>query len=225
MLRGKFVVAAIFTIGCLAVVYAWAAPQKRTLTVAGHAGYLPVVEIGGHSYIEIEALARVTNGFISFKGPQMVLTLPSTGSDVQTTVAGPGQPAATGFTKEFLKAGIEQMSAIREWRSTLTNAVQKGFPITEEWTTGFSSRAQQNLRLVSVAASSESDRGALQFLTNEFNNMKALNDRFLQANRSRTYTPTNALDNDPLDQKILNCGHALAAMAANNQFVDDASCH
>jgi hypothetical protein len=55
--------------------------------------------------------------------------------------------------------------------------------------------------------------------------MKALTDRFLAANRSRTYIPTHALDNDPLDQRILNCGHALAAMAANNQFVDDASCH
>jgi hypothetical protein len=155
----------------------------------------------------------------------MVLTLPSAGLEAQVGAAAASQPVATGFTKEFLKAGIEQMSAIGEWRSTLTNAVQKGFPITEDWTTGFSRRAQQNLRLVSVAASSESDRSALQFLTNEFNNMKALSDRFLEANRSRTYIPTNALDNDPLDQRISKCGHALAAMAANNQFVDDASCH
>jgi hypothetical protein len=28
-----------------------------------------------------------------------------------------------------------------------------------------------------------------------------------------------------LDQSILNCAHSLAAMAANGQFVDDASCH
>ncbi|HEY2547846.1 MAG TPA: hypothetical protein VGI46_17370 [Candidatus Acidoferrum sp.] len=224
MLRGKLVVYAIF-LGGLALVCTWAVPQKRTLIVAGHSGYLPVIEMGGRSYIEIEALARVTNGSLSFKGPQMVLTLPSAGLEAQVAVAAASQPVATGFTKEFLKASIEQMSVIREWRSTLTNAVKKGFPITEDWATGFSSRAQQNLRLVSVAASSESDRSALQLLTKEFNNMKALSDRFLEANRSRTYVPTNALDNDPLDQRILNCGHALAAMAANNQFVDDASCH
>jgi hypothetical protein len=225
MLGAKPVVSAIFLISWLALAYTWAAPQKRTLAVAGHPGYLPVVEIGGRSYIEIEALARVTNGSLSFKGPQMVLTLPSAGSEAQVAVAAVSQPVATGFTKEFLKAGIEQMSVIREWQSTLANAVQKGFPITEDWTTGFRSRAQQNLRLVSVAASSESDRSALQLLTNEFNNMKALSDRFLEANRSRTYIPTDALNNDPLDQRILNCGHALATMAANNQYVDDASCH
>jgi hypothetical protein len=181
--------------------------------------------MGGRSYIEIEALVRVTNGSLSFKGPQMVLTLPSAGLEAQVGAAAASQPVVTGFTREFLKASIEQMSAIREWRSTLTNAVQKGFPITEDWMTGFSSQAQQNLRLVSVAASSEADRSAVRLLTNEFNNMKALSDRFLAANRSRTYIPTDALNNDPLDQRILNCGHALAAMAANNQFVDDASCH
>jgi len=30
--------------------------------------------------------------------------------------------------------------------------------------------------------------------------------------------------NDPLNKKIINCAHSLAAMAANGQFVDDGSC-
>ena len=96
--------------------------------------------------------------------------------------------------------------------------------LTEDWIAGFRGQAQQNLRLASVAASTESDRNAERLLTNEFNNMKKLSDRFVEANRSRTYVSPNALDNDPLNQKILNCGHALAAMAANNLFVDDGSC-
>jgi hypothetical protein len=225
MLRRKLAIFAVLLTSLLAIICTRAVPQKHTLTVAGHAGELPVVEMSGHSYVDIEALARLTNGSLSFKGPQIVLTLSSLGSNVQTTAAPASQPVAVGFTKEFLKTGIEQMSAIREWRSTLINAVQRGFPITEDWTSAFSSRAQQNLRLVSVAASSDSDRNALQLLTNEFNNMKALSDRFVAANRSRTYIPTDALDNDPLDQRILNCGHALAAMAASNQFTDDGSCH
>lgn len=225
MSQGKVVLSALFALGVLVPVWALAAGQKHTLAVAGHAGELAVVEMDGRSYIEIEALARLTNGSLSFKGFQIVLTLPPSGTNAEGAVAAASKPVATGFTKEFLKAGIEQMSVIREWRSTLINAVQRGFPVTDDWTTGFSTQAQQNLRLVSVAASSESDRNALQLLTNEFNNMRALTDRFLEANRSRTYIPTTALDNDPLDQRILSCGHALAAMAANNQFIDDASCH
>jgi hypothetical protein len=224
MLRGKLVLPAVFLTSLLAILCTRSMPQKHILTVAGHPGELPVVEMSGHSYVDIEALARLANGSLSFKGPQIVLTLPTSGSDEQTTAAAASQPVATGFTKEFLTTAIEQMSVIREWRSTLINAVQRGFPITEDWTATFSSRAQQNLRLASVAASSESDRNALQLLTNEFNNMKALSNRFVEANRSRTYIPVDALDNDPLDQRILNCGHALAAMAASNQFTDAASC-
>jgi hypothetical protein len=116
------------------------------------------------------------------------------------------------------------MSVIREWRSTLITAVQRGYPVTEDWMTGFSNTAQHNLRVASIAASTESDRNALQLLTNEFNNMKTLSDRFVNARKSLTYVSTDALKNDPLDQRILNCGHSLAAMAASGQFVDDGSC-
>ena len=90
--------------------------------------------------------------------------------------------------------------------------------------TSFSDRAQHDLRLVSLAASTESDKNALHLLTNEFNNMKQLSDRFVEANKSRTYIRTDALENDPIDRRILNCGHSLAAMAASGQFVDDGSC-
>jgi len=193
-----------------------AAQHNRTLAVTGHSGEIPVTEMGGRSYVEIEALTRLANGSLSFRGNQIVLILPPSNANATT--------AAQGFTKEFLKAGIEQMSVIREWRSTLINAVQRGFPITGDWMTSFSDRAQHNLRLVSLAASTESDKNAFQLLTNEFNNMKQLSDRFVDANKSRTYTGTDALENDPLDRRILDCGHALAAMAASGQFTEDGSC-
>jgi len=224
MQRGLGVYAALaFFTGLLVLACAGAAPQKHTFIVTGHPGEVPVVEMGGRSYIEIEALTRLTNGSLSFKGHQIALTLPSSSSNSHAIVAAADH--TTGFTKDFLRAAIEQMSVIREWRRTLINAIQQGFPVTEDWMSVFIGQTQQNLRLVSVAASSEADRNALQLLTNEFNNMKALSDRFVEANRSRNYIPPNALDSDPLDQRILNCAHALAAMSANNQFVDDGSCH
>ena len=76
-----------------------------------------------------------------------------------------------------------------------------------------------------MAASTDLDKNALQLLTNEFSNMKTLSDRFVGLNNSRTYIPTDALDNDPLEQGILACGRSLAAMAASDQFFDDGSCH
>jgi len=55
--------------------------------------------------------------------------------------------------------------------------------------------------------------------------MKMLSDRFVDAHTAMNYTSLDALESDPLDQKILNCARSLAAMAASGQFVDDGSCH
>jgi hypothetical protein len=200
------------------LVFAHAAQANRTFTVAGHSGEIPVTDIAGRSYVEIEALTRLANGSLSYSGNRIIMTLPPANTHVSTT-------STAGFTKEFLRAGIEQMSVIREWRSTLIAAVQRGLPITDDWMTSFRDRAQHNLRLVSLAASSESDKNAVQLLTNEFTNMQKLSARFVDANKSRTYIHTDALDNDPLDRRIQNCGHSLAAMAASGQFVDDGACH
>ena len=55
--------------------------------------------------------------------------------------------------------------------------------------------------------------------------MRKLSDRLVEAGKGRVYVSPKSLDDDPLDQKILKCAHSLAAMVANNQFVDDGSCH
>jgi len=202
-----------------------AAPQNRTLVLTGHPGELPVLETGGRSYVDIEALTRLANGTLNFRGNQIVLTLPTGGASAPPTNSETDHPGVSGFSKDFLKAGLEEMAVIREWRSALINAIRQGHPVTEDWVGTFRAQAQQNLRLVSLAASTDTDRNALQLLNNEFNNMKKLSNRFVEANKSRTYISPNAWESDPLDQKILNCAHSLAAMASNNQFVDDGSCH
>jgi hypothetical protein len=209
--------------GSLSLVIAKAGQPRRTLIVTGHPGELSVVEMGGRSYVEIHALAELVNASLSFNGNQMVLALHS--GRIGATAPSGSQPAPAELSKDFIRAAIEEMSIIREWRSTLTNAVQRGYPITEEWIGSFRDEARKSLRLVQVAATSESDRSAFQLLTNVFNTMNKLSDRFLEANRTRSYISPDALNNDPTDQRILTCAHSLAAMAANGQFVDDGSCN
>jgi hypothetical protein len=200
-----------------------AAQQSRTLTVNGQPGQVAVVQMNGHSYVDLEALARVANGSLSFDGNQITLTLPSATS---TAAADPSaSPTAdAGLSKGFLKAGIEAMSMVREWHSALANAIQNGFPIAADWLAGYRNQAATALRLASVATSTDSDQNAYQLLSNEFNNMKALSTQYVAARQSLDYIAPNALANDPLNQKIINCGHSLAAMAADGQFVDDGSC-
>jgi hypothetical protein len=196
-----------------------AAQQSNSLIIAGQPGFAKVIQADGRNYVEVEGLARVTNGSISFNGNQIVLTLPGATADA----AKPAAPA-TGLSKDFVMAGIEAMAQVREWHAALKNAIERGYPLTEGWLAAYRAQAQQALRLASVAASTAADKNAVPFLTNEFNNMRKLSDKYLQMTESMTYVAPNSLDTDPLDQKIRTCGHSLASMATANQFVDDGSC-
>ena len=196
-----------------------AAQQSGTFTVTGHDGQAPIVQMNGRSYVDVESLARLTNGSVSYKGSQITLTLSG------TAPTAPPAPATPGLSRDFITAGIEEMGLIREWRSALTNMVQNGYPITEAWMVNYRGPAASNLKLAGLAVSTDADRKAFQLLTNEFNNMLQLSQRFLAARASLTYIPQDSLNNDPLDQKIVACAHVLAGMASSGQFQDDPSCH
>ena len=43
--------------------------------------------------------------------------------------------------------------------------------------------------------------------------------------KNMNYISPDSFDNNPLDQKILTCSRALAAMAASGQVQDEISCH
>jgi hypothetical protein len=199
------------------------AQQSGTLTVSGHSGQAPVTQINGRSYVAIEALARLMNGSLGYQGNHITLTVPSAGS-----VAGgppPGQPANSGFSKDFLNAAIETMSDIREWRSALLNDVQNGSPVTETWMANYHAEAVKSLRLTSVAATTDSDHNALRLLSKELDHMQELGNKVLAARKNRSYITADIVQKDPLDQKILNCSRSLAAMVASGEFQDNGVCN
>jgi hypothetical protein len=163
------------------------------------------------------------NASLGYQGSHITLTVPSTGS----TTGGlpPGRPANSGFSRDFLNAGIETMSDIREWRSALLNAVQNGFPVTEAWMANYRAQAVKSLRLTSVAATTDSDRKVLQLLTKELDHMQELGNKVLAARKNLSYITPDIVQKDPLDQKILNCARSLAAMVASGEFQDNGSCN
>jgi hypothetical protein len=124
-----------------------------------------------------------------------------------------------------LKAGIEAMTVIREWRGALVNAVKNGYPVTDEFVAGYQGQASTNLRLANLAVTTDSDRSAVQLLSNELDNMQKLSNKILAERQNLNYLSPDALKDDPLNQKILTCAHSLASMAASDQFQDDGSCH
>jgi hypothetical protein len=50
------------------------AQQNLTLIVTGQTGQAPIVQMNGKSYVDIDALARLTNSSVSIKGNRVILT-------------------------------------------------------------------------------------------------------------------------------------------------------
>ena len=204
--------------------------QTRSLIINGQSTQVPVVQVNGRSYVDLEALASAVNGSLSFAGNQIAFSMPS-GSATSAPAAAAARPApstaqtsAPGFSKGFLNAGIEEAATLREWHTALASAIQNGYLVTAGVLAPYRAQATTNLRLASTAVSTDSDRNAYQLLSNEFQNMAKLSDKYIAARVAMTYISPDALQNDSLNQSFVACGHSLGAMAASGQFVDDGTC-
>jgi hypothetical protein len=196
------------------------AQQTSSLLIEGRQGEARVVQIQGKNYVEVEGLARITGGSLRFAANQIVLTLPNGGdTPVQTE-----QSTPTGYSPQFVNAGIETMKEILEWHASLKTGIERGWPLSDVWFGYFRRQIESSLKHTEEAASTDMDHKALPLLVNEFNTMGALTDRYLKITVSRDYLAPDSLNSDALDQKLLTCWHSLASMASSNQFVDDGSC-
>jgi len=206
---------------------------NRTLVVDGRPGQATVAEIGGRAYVDIAGLAEITHGSLSFKADRIILSLPpaSMNAPPAEQPAEPTNSAAhgSGLSKDFMRAGIEEIATMREWASTVAYAIENGYPITDEWAANCREQAARDLRLASAAASTEADRNALQLLTHEFEAVRDWSNKLVQERKSmdtaKYAMSVNALRDDPMSQKIIACGHFLATMFASGSFEDNPSCH
>ena len=200
----------------LAVVLA--GQESMSFMVTGQQGTAKVVQVQGRNYVDIEGLAQLTNGSVRYQSNHIVLTFPGAGNGQTDSLQ------STGFSKEFLTAGIEAMARAREWHAALRTAIERSVPLNIGWLGAYQAQARESLNLVSVAITTDSDRSAYPLAVNFFNNLNALTDKYVQLNNSRTYIAPDSLQFDPLDQSIVACGRSFAAMAAAKQFVDDGAC-
>jgi hypothetical protein len=208
--------------------------QPRVLVVEGHTGHAEVIEKDGRAYVDLQALTEIASGSLSFKGSRIVLSLPPSHASRSPVVETPAEPTHrpaddSGLSQDFMRAGIEEFATLREWASTMAYAIQNSYPITEDWAANYREQAANKLRLASGAAVTEGDRNALQLLTHEFHAVGEWSNQLVQARKSmdtaKYAMSPGALRNEALSQKIVTCGHFLAAMLGSNSFRDDPSCH
>ena len=202
--------------------------QRRTLVVNGQSGEAAVVQVDGRLYVDLGTLVSIANGSVAFQGNRIVVTVPSSANE-PVVARQADQSADSDFSREFMRAGIEEIGLMREWASPLAYAIQNGYPVTEQWVAGYREQAANGLHLASVSATTNADHSALQLLTNEFEAVKEWCNKLVEARKSMNAAKyamsASALQNDPLSQKIVTCGRFLGPMLAGGQFQDDTSCH
>jgi hypothetical protein len=111
--------------------------ESNSLSITGKAGSAKVVQVDRHNYVEVEGLARLTNGSINFNGNQ----------NCHDSARYRRQPSHTcrcsnGFSKDFVTAGVEAMAQQREWRAALKNAIESSYPLTENWLSALRAKAR-----------------------------------------------------------------------------------
>jgi hypothetical protein len=200
--------------------------QGETLSVQGYPGQASVLRSQGHILVDVQDLARITNGTLSFKQNRIILSLP---------LSDASQPGAddAAFSPAFRRAAIEAMASVREWGGMLQVIVQNGYPIGKAMAgntiRAYQGRAADSIALAAAAASTDSDNRGLELLRNEFNNMQSWSESFVNARNSMSAANMSVsehpLNDDPDAQKILRCGQFLAQMFGGGAFQDDVACH
>lgn len=201
--------------------------QGETLSIKGYAGEAPVVQLRGRAFVDVQEMARITNGSLSFERGRIILTLPVGNNSERTGDAG----ANSGFSRPFMRAAIEAMASMREWGGMLMMVVQNGYPLGTAMPGStimtYQARAAESVALAAAAATTDSDYRGLELLKNELNNAQAWSDSFVKARNSHNAASVmseRALkDNEEL-QKMVRCGEFLAQMFAGGTFQDDVVC-
>jgi hypothetical protein len=196
-------------------------PDKELLINGKTAGAL--LQVNGHSYVDIETLAKLTNGSVTFKPNQIVLTIPAATASASATPP----PSTQGLSKGFASAAIAALAEMREWKGAVGTMVTYGLAVSGTWAQTNHDRAETSLAQASVAASTNSDRSALQLLNNEYNTLSKWSSEVAaerQAlNEAMTMDP-NALQDNPVLIKFTECDKFLSSMLVGRVFADDSSC-
>jgi hypothetical protein len=204
--------------------------QKRTeaLSVHGHTGPVTVLQSKGRLFVDVQELARITGGSVSFQKDQIVLTLP-----LQDAAEFTGDDAAAlRFSPTFTNAAIQAMASIREWGGTLMIIVRDGYPVGNNMAgntlAAYQARSADAVAVAAAAASTDSDFQGLELLKGEFSNVQNWSERYVQARMSLSAanlsTSENAINNDEDAQKAIRCGQFLAQMFASGAAQENTGC-
>jgi hypothetical protein len=196
----------------------------KVLVVNGKTMESPVIQIDGHSYVNIETLAQITNGVIAVQPDRIVLTI----SPGASSAPPPPPPPPEGLSKEFAREAIAVLAEMREWRGAIGTTRSYNVPFTGTWPQDYHDHMESSLQHVAIAASTDADRDALQLLENDFDNLSSWASDVIAERQALNATKTvdpNLMQNDQTLAKISTCSSFLSSMLVSGEFADSPSCH
>jgi hypothetical protein len=216
---------ALLTSFCAATLHAQDATARKTLVVNGNESPGAVVQMNGHSYVDVEAFAQAVSATVRFDTGKVILTLPT------STAENKPEPKPAGLSREFSQAGIAALSDMREWRGGIASAIRFGVAAGNwlgPWLQDYQIKAQKSLDQASLAAKTDADHKAAELLRNELTNVKQWDSQtqatIQSLNAEQAINPAST-ENDPLRLKIADCSSFLASMLVSGEFADNTNCH
>jgi hypothetical protein len=224
--NSKITLISVIILSLAGVILAQTAANK-TLVVNGNSAGAVVREIDGHTYVEIEALARATNAVVTIEPTRVLLSIPVGTSNAAATVS-TAAPVTHGLSTEFKRAAIAELANMREWRGAVGAMITYGLAAGSATAQDYHAICEEGLSQATVVATTNADLSALQLLKTEYNNLAAWAAQVMAdrkaLNGARTMDP-NSMANDPALAKITACGRFLNTMIVSGAYNDDASCH
>ena len=189
------------------------------------------IQMGGHSYVDVETIAQATNGSVTLEPNRVVLNFP-TAPEGASASGGDNAPASNnppaGLSRNFASLAIGELAEMREWRGAVGTILQYGVPVVGTWPQDYHDHVGANLQQVQLAVSTPADEQAMQLLNSEFNNLSAWAGNVVSTRQNLNATNTirpDALQSDPTLAKINACSRFLSSMLVSGRFADDPSCH
>jgi len=210
-------------------------PPGRTLVVNGK-NVGPIIRlIDGRSYVDLDTLARLTNGSISTEPTRIVLTIPGAApASVPAANAAPiAQPGGAvqseaALTREFASAAISELEEMREFRGAVGAMITYGLAASSASAQEYHDQIEAGLSQAAVVATTDADQKALGLLRNEYDKLTVWSNQILSErqnlNGSRTIDP-NSLQRDTALAQIRACGQFLNTMIVSGVFTDNSDCH
>jgi hypothetical protein len=194
----------------------------RILVVNGKTMPTTVVQINGHSYVDIETVGQIANATITVEADRIILTARDSGSTASSSAP------PEGLSKDFARAGIAELAEMREWRGAVGAVLTYNVPFVGTWPQDYHDHVEASLSQVAITATTDSDRDALQLLRNEFSNLDSWTSGVIATRQALNATETvrpDVAQNDPALIKIANCSSFLSTMLVSGVFADNPNCH